>query len=382
MPEPPGVAVTERPTDPAVLATVRALVAEFAAHHERTKGRPPQFGDGSTEEEILAAERHLGLRLPEELRALYRIVDGDGDCDLLFGSQMLYPLQRVLDMDQPDAPHWRDDLFSRDAVVTEAWPPGRVKRVARSDWWLEVATDGGGYSCAVDLDPGPDGNVGQVIEYSPSQDDIGYVCASVSELLRRVIEGRDNRTGMAVEARPTRAHMMGDGLTTQEIVDDEPCPDEVQRLFLNDGVEIDLAELVAFPRLRELSINRAGRVVGRLSADVPVEAVGLDAAEYDLAAFAGHPKLWKLTVTRGSVSVGALAALPALAHLDLSGVEIPDIERLVELPGLRVLELDAAQWRRLREAGAVPTGLAAAAMNGFTPLADAREWAEFMRATR
>ncbi|MGI5150235.1 hypothetical protein ACQEVC_28455 [Plantactinospora sp. CA-294935] len=44
-----------------------------------------------------------------------------------------------------------------------------------------------------------------------------------------------------------------------------------------------------------------------------------------------------------------------------------------------MLELDLAQWRELRDPGPLPTGLAAAALNGFARLEEADEWADWLR---
>ncbi|GIH19863.1 SMI1/KNR4 family protein [Rugosimonospora africana] len=90
-PAPAGVAVTDRPTHPRVLATVRALVAEFAHEYERKTGRAPRLGAGHSEKDIRAAEAAMGLRLPEDLRALYRTVSSDEEYGLLGAGALLHP---------------------------------------------------------------------------------------------------------------------------------------------------------------------------------------------------------------------------------------------------------------------------------------------------
>ena len=54
---------------------------------------------------------------------------------------------------------------------------------------------------------------------------------------------------------------------------------------------------------------------------------------------------------------------------------------MAELSGLRVLELNLAQWRELRERGPLPCRLAAAALNGFARLPEADDWAAWLRGT-
>jgi hypothetical protein len=83
----PGPAPEPAATDPAVLAEVRGLVERFAVVYEGVLGRAPKFGAGRSEEELAAAEARMGLRLPEDLRALYRVVRGDTGEHGLLGSQ-------------------------------------------------------------------------------------------------------------------------------------------------------------------------------------------------------------------------------------------------------------------------------------------------------
>ncbi|MFC7550687.1 hypothetical protein [Plantactinospora sp. GCM10030261] len=155
---------------------------------------------------------------------------------------------------------------------------------------------------------------------------------------------------------------------------------DVQDLYLNERTTLHLAELAPLRHLRSVSINRATAVTAAVSPGVPVEWLSIDAAEIDLPPLSGHPTLWGLKLaSRSPVAIGALANLPALAHLDLSGAHVSDLHRVADLPGLRVLELSLAQWRELRERDALPTGLAAAALNGFARLKEADEWATWLR---
>ncbi|WP_327027856.1 SMI1/KNR4 family protein [Micromonospora sp. NBC_01740] len=381
MPAPPGIAVTDRPTDPEVLATIRGLVAEFVSENTRKTGRTPEFGAGHSEEDIRAAEAAMGLRLPEDLRALYRTVSGDEEYGLL-GAGALLPLDSVVAAylaGRPGAGFGPDDLFAVFPVVYEAYPPGRVRRVSRNDWWVEVGTDWGGNYCMVDLDPGPKGTCGQIIQYGRDfYGPVGYVAESVTAALHDVLAAlRDDGTPRRASAHPQYSHSEQVG---ERRIADVVAGLDVQELYLNEGTTLHLAELAPLRRLRSVSINRATAVTAAVSPGVPVEWLSIDAAEIDLSSLGGHPTLWGLKLaSRSPVAIGALANLPALAHLDLSGAHVSDLYRVADLPGLRVLELSLAQWRELRERDALPTGLAAAALNGFARLKEADEWATWLR---
>ena len=66
-----------RATDPKVLADVERLVTAFAARYQAERGEAPRWQAGYGEAEIAAVETKLGVRLPEELRAFYRLIRDD-----------------------------------------------------------------------------------------------------------------------------------------------------------------------------------------------------------------------------------------------------------------------------------------------------------------
>ncbi|MDG4800195.1 SMI1/KNR4 family protein [Micromonospora sp. WMMD980] len=106
-----------RPTDPGVLAEVRGLVAEFREHHLRLRGEPPRFEPGYREAEILAVEEQLGVRLPEDVRALYRTIHDDGFESGLLGRFSPAPLDQLLawyQRGEPGSYGWNDDVFAAD----------------------------------------------------------------------------------------------------------------------------------------------------------------------------------------------------------------------------------------------------------------------------
>jgi hypothetical protein len=149
MRKPPAAGNDGRLTDPAVLAEVQALVAEFVERHTHLRGAPPLYTPGYSEAEILAVEERLGVRLPEDLRALYRTIHDDTWESGLLGRFSPAPLEQVVAWYQeggPGSPRWYgsddrlseydpDGLFEYDPVVFETYPYGHVRRLSRNDWW-------------------------------------------------------------------------------------------------------------------------------------------------------------------------------------------------------------------------------------------------------
>ncbi|SDM66020.1 SMI1/KNR4 family protein [Allokutzneria albata] len=380
------------PTDPAVLAEVTALVDEFALRYKEIKGESPQWPPGATEAEVAAAEAQLGARLPEDLRALYRNLASDPEETGLLGRYSILPLKMVVEYygeGEPGSLGRHDGLFDNHAVVFDSDPPLHVKRLSRNDWWITVAGDFAMNHLAVDLDPAEHGHAGQIFEYGRDiYGPVRYVATSVSVMLAEVLD--ELRAGRC-EVHEDSPHLQtSPGFDDRGVRDHEEVlhefgdadlagavakldrPERVQRLFVNDAAELDLAALAPLTGLRELAVNRAASVSPR-PADIPsLERLEITADRVDLGCLAEHPALWDVKLSGAAVTISPLRTV---VRLDLSGAEVVDLEALAELPNLRVLTLDHAQWRRLGEAGRLPSGLAAASCSGMVPLADAVEWA-------
>ena len=124
---------------------------------------------GAAPEEIAAAEAALpdGVRLPDEVRALYTVA-GSGNLRLageegLFGGFEIVPLSGSF-LREAFLPASRFSTWTTDAgTFAREDPAGRVQAAIGSPLWFPVGTDGAGNVYAVDLAPGPNGNLGQVV---------------------------------------------------------------------------------------------------------------------------------------------------------------------------------------------------------------------------
>ncbi|MEU7530404.1 SMI1/KNR4 family protein [Saccharothrix sp. NPDC042600] len=394
MPRPAGAEPTGAPTDPEAVRRVGELLEEFVGHHRRLTGRDPEFGEVRTEEELAAAEREMGLRLPEEVRALYLLIGDDLRETGLLGRYKLMPLREVVSEyleGEPGAWGWNDGLFALDRVVLDADPPGVVRRVSRSDWWVVAFTDLAGNYCAVDLDPGPAGTPGQLIAYGRDFfGPVGYVAESVTARMSAVLE-KLRRDDVELVEDPSRlivplydedvdydASVSVGALDLTEALAEVQNREQVEQLYLNDAETLDLRALTATPRLRNLSINRAGRV--HLHLPDTVEGLSLEAREADLSELAGHPTLWDLTVKGGRVRTADLAKLPALSCVDLSEADVDDVAGLADLD-VRALTLSGDQWAVLRASGRLPARLAGARRAGSSRVLEVVDWSHWLLAT-
>ncbi|GLW27652.1 SMI1/KNR4 family protein [Actinoplanes regularis] len=230
---------------------------------------------GATEAEIAAAEAQLGVALPEELKAVYRVTrarweDYGDDYDAsdrearAVGCE-LYPIDGLSIVDAAARPApWA--AAAREAAVTA--PGAEVQGLAGSPGWIAFGGTGGGDHYAIDLTPGPGGHLGQVILIDHEQ----YVGASlVASSLTDFVQGRRVDPPADRAEAPVVAHVNSAHSTSIEAA---VHPDlEVLNIGFWNGEPLRLAPLAGLPRLRTLTVQP-----GAL-AD-PLEIAGLTRLEY------------------------------------------------------------------------------------------------------
>lgn len=347
--------------DPATaVQRLRTLLRQHTEHADA----PAQMPAPVTEDQLSAAERHLGQPLPADLRALYLEADGDGGSEALDGYCWL-PLHAALAErdDHIGVPTWFGWQLGWRQVIFDADPPNTVRRCSGHPGWLPFATWFDGNFLAVDLAPAADGRPGQVIEVGRDFDDgPRHVASSVTAWL-----------GQALGRPDPHAPQQSDDGPRQLVVSalDERLTPAVQAIHLNDAPSpVDLAPLSGTPRLRRLHLNRCATPDLSPLTALPVEDLAVDLTpEADLTPLTGHPHLASLAVgSQTPIDLTPLRSLPALRSLDLSRCPAADLALPADLPGLRYLALSAPQWTALIAADRVPAHLAAARLAGNPPL--------------
>ena len=113
-------------------------------------------------DEIAAAESAIGVAFPAEFRASLAVHDGQRLADATFGQWEPFDLRRVVE-------RWRS-LAERVATGTfpdHDEPHIQTRGPVRPRWWsrawIPIAADGTGDLLAIDLEPPPGGDLGQVI---------------------------------------------------------------------------------------------------------------------------------------------------------------------------------------------------------------------------
>jgi cell wall assembly regulator SMI1 len=112
---------------------------------------------GASERAIRAAEREMGVTFPDDVKACYRIHDGqrEGGADFLYGwhwnslDGMLEDWRLLKGMSE----NVEGSRGSDDVTQTDWWHPA----------WLPILTNYNGDFRCLDLAPGPAGSVGQIL---------------------------------------------------------------------------------------------------------------------------------------------------------------------------------------------------------------------------
>src|SRR5262249_37617857 len=152
---------------------------------------PPPATAAAIEE----AERRLGHRLPSDLRALYRIAEGDGigyENRYLFQGNVWLPLQSMVaeqtEWGTGERP-WYGWELEWDAVVFAPTPTDTVRRCGGPPGWLCFGSGEDGNFLAVDTVPARDGRPGQIIQAGRDYDEgPAYVADSITSLLGHYLE--------------------------------------------------------------------------------------------------------------------------------------------------------------------------------------------------
>lgn len=154
---------------------------------------------GASDEQIQMLEEGIGMALPDELKQLYRLTNGQ---QALLRREPLEPGRYTAPLfgnwtflSTEDALReyrvWQDvirdgGLDSNEWITTREGHP--VARVYWQEGWLPIAEDGGGNAYAVDLKPLRGGTYGQLIIMGPDEDERRVIAASFSEFFTEAVQ--------------------------------------------------------------------------------------------------------------------------------------------------------------------------------------------------
>ena len=148
-----------------------------------------QLNEGASEADFSALEAALWLQLPEDIKAVYRVCNGQSeDSAYLFAGQEWLSLARIAE----EWGVWKGLYDSGDFPNDEEGQSAPDDAAVRSLWWspkwIPFTHDGAGNHLCWDFDPSADGDAGQVIHYYHDDALIELKAASFDEWLEEYVE--------------------------------------------------------------------------------------------------------------------------------------------------------------------------------------------------
>ena len=153
---------------------------------------------GASEEELLAFEERLGIRLPSDFKALYCYKNGSKYFSILpcviDQRELPFSLMSLQEMES-----CKKYFQNRDALLTE-FPDyfsrqdlenmrdSRIKPYLFNKKWIPFAQYCDSCYLMLDFDPDQEGQEGQIICYIHDPDEIIYVAESLTELIEGIVD--------------------------------------------------------------------------------------------------------------------------------------------------------------------------------------------------
>lgn len=276
------------------LDTIKSLLANEYPELNASLNPP------ATEADISRLEITTGLVLPDELKQLYRLHNGEsGNAGLFFGLPFI-------NIDEALA-EWKawESLSSSTASIDSSIisvPANHIKEQYVNTRYIPISKDYGGNNIGIDLDPGPDGVSGQVINFGRDEDTRFVIAPSLAGFMEFIL------------------HHVKNGNYAFEINGDEE--DEEPRSFLMkepaNGHFLDTLKSLQLP----------------FGSEPPAAAANEE--DYD-AWFAALDATWQNVIDAGQ----SFAALAGIKTLNLIKKNITHLQPLARFTGLRELLLSA-----------------------------------------
>ncbi len=148
---------------------------------------------GVSQQDIEQKEADIGVQLPEDFLACYRVHNGSRSRRVLLGFSDWYPL---LDVVGGEAGVYQDLLQDEEwANATPGWisdptrQPLPVQPVWRHPLWLTFAEESSSYDYCIDLAPAPDGHIGQILSWDHEDGPAEILFPSFEVLLSSYADG-------------------------------------------------------------------------------------------------------------------------------------------------------------------------------------------------
>lgn len=355
---------------------IETTLAAIKAHLEKEYPElNASLNPPATEADITRFEATLGVTLPDDLKKLYRLHNGESnDAGLFFGLPFIGVDEALSE--------WKTWASLKESTATLdndiiSVPAGHIKEQYVNTRCIPISKDYGGNNIGIDLDPGPGGSAGQVINFGRDEDTRFVIATSLSGFLEFIlhnlkngnyhfdINGEDEPRSFLMK-EPANSHFLDTLKHLQLPFGSKPpatatMEEDYDTWFASldatwqgiIGTGKDFAALAGLRTLnlikKELTDLRPVRYFTGLrelllSAN-PVE---------DISPLASLTALNKLYLAKTNVrDLSPLTHLRELKQLSLSGTPVTSLAALSQLPKLKDLSIEDTAVPDLSEVGAL-----------------------------
>ncbi|MGN7721215.1 leucine-rich repeat domain-containing protein [Chitinophaga sp. 22620] len=354
------------------LAAIKALLANEYPELNASLNPP------ATEADITRFETATGLALPDELKQLYRLHNGEsGHAGLFFGLPFI-----SIDEALAEWKTWESlagSTASLDPGITSV-PANHIKEQYVNTRYLPISKDYGGNNIGIDLDPGPDGVSGQVINFGRDEDTRFVIAPSLAGFMEFILhhvkngnyrfeingDEEDEEPRSFLLKEPVNSHFL-DALKSLQLPFGSKPPaaaaDEEDYGAWFAALDATWQEVVgagqsfaALAGIKNINLIRKnitnlqplGRFTGLrelLLSGNPVE---------DISPLASLQSLNKLYIAKTNVrDLSPLAQLKELKQLSVSDTPVASLEALQQLPKLKTLSIEKTAVADLSQVAAL-----------------------------
>lgn len=139
----------------------------------------------ATDEEINAAESELAITFPEDLRELYKWHNGQKGIRFLYDEFRIYSLKEVVELHKNGLKGCKPDYFETEDES------GVIKDCIANEKWVNIGDNGGNTILFLDMDPGAQGTVGQLLESCDGLPECNYsgIKEFMVDIVRKIESG-------------------------------------------------------------------------------------------------------------------------------------------------------------------------------------------------
>ena len=332
----------------------------------------------ATEADISRLETATGLALPDELKQLYRLHNGEsGNAGLFFGLPFI-----SIDEALAEWKTWESlagPTASLDTGITSV-PANHIKEQYVNTRYIPISKDYGGNNLGIDLDPGPDGVSGQVINFGRDEDTRFVIAPSLAGFMEFILhhvkngnytleingDEEDNEPRSFLIKEPANSHFL-DALKGLQLPFGSKPPaaaaneEDYDTWFVSldanwQGIIGPGQSFTALAGIKNINLIRKNITdVQPLARFTGLRELLLSANPVeDISPLAALSSLNKLYISKTNVrDISPLARLKELKQLSLSDTPVVSLEALQQLSKLKALSIEKTEVADLAQVAAL-----------------------------